>query len=81
MTELFPYCNKYHCVVDGGWSSWRRGPCSKSCGGGTRQRTRVCNNPQPDCGGKECHGPIVDVESCNTNIYPGKTFTYICMYM
>ncbi|MGI5825814.1 MAG: thrombospondin type-1 domain-containing protein [Patescibacteria group bacterium] len=38
---------------NGGWSSWSA--CSPSPGPGTQ--TRSCNNPSPDCGGKNCSGP------------------------
>ncbi|MFZ6028740.1 MAG: fibronectin type III domain-containing protein [Chloroflexota bacterium] len=45
-------------AVDGGWSSWYWTPCSKECrdteGWGRRQRIRLCNNPSPEDGGREC---------------------------
>ncbi|CAL8103250.1 unnamed protein product [Calicophoron daubneyi] len=48
-------CNRGPCAVNGAWGSW--GPwthCSKSCGGGQRQRTRRCDNPAPAYGGENC---------------------------
>ena len=55
-----------YCVVDGGWTNWSVGNCSKSCGGGVQLKTRSCSNPLPSCGGKNCDGvPEVTVE-CNT---------------
>ena len=45
------------CIVDGGWSSWMLGPCSKTCGGGIQNYTSVCDNPKPSYGGEECDGP------------------------
>ena len=44
-------------VVDGGngpWGNW--GNCSVSCGKnkGVRSRERLCNNPAPVNGGKDC---------------------------
>ena len=59
-----------HCVVDGGWSSWTCGSCSKTCGG-TKTCTRRCNNPTPACGGNDCPGSKVDERSCLIN-NPGK---------
>ena len=43
-------------VVDGGWSDWNTGKCSVPCGGGIKEKFRLCNNPTPSCGGKECSG-------------------------
>ena len=61
-------------VVDGGWSEWRLGPCSKTCGGGIQNYTRVCDNPEPSCGGEKCAGPsIYTIQTCNDNNCPGKT--------
>lgn len=49
------------------WSSWTR--CTKSCGGGIQQRTRRCNNPRPENGGRDCSvlGPAREERSCNTH--------------
>ena len=42
-------------LVDGKWSRWGKwGTCSVSCGKGIQTRTRACNNPAPQNGGKEC---------------------------
>ena len=68
--QVYTYFN--HCVVDGGWSPWKYGPCSKSCGGGTQQRTRVCDNPAPSCGGNDCSGLSVDKSECNNHCCPSK---------
>merc|ERR1712215_207581 len=44
-------------AVDGGWSGWSGwSKCSADCGPGTKYRYRLCNNPQPKNGGKECKG-------------------------
>ena len=53
-------CNRLHCTicavlstVDGGWSDWTQwGSCSASCDGGTHEKSRGCNNPSPENGGK-----------------------------
>ena len=60
------------CVVNGGWSSWIREPCSKTCGGGMQNLTRECNNPRPLCGGNSCNGDSVQQKRCNDNCCPGK---------
>ena len=61
-------------VVNGGWSNWTLGPCSKTCGGGMRNSIRVCDKPKPSCGGKECVGLSVSThqEKCNDICCPSK---------
>ena len=64
--QLFP-------VIDGQWSeygSWSN--CSASCNGGSRNRTRVCNNPSPTNGGLDCVGDAEDFEDCNLHLCPGE---------
>lgn len=46
-------------IVDGGWSGF--GACSKVCGGGIQ--TRLCTNPAPVNGGKDCEGSAS--KACN----------------
>ena len=53
----------------GSWAGWSRwGSCSKSCGGGVRQRTRPCTAPK-EGGGTEpcglCKGEGEEKETCN----------------
>ena len=61
-------------VVDGGcsnWSNWTE--CSLTCGGGTREKHRTCDNPEPQNGGKDCDGLGESVtENCNLDPCPGK---------
>jgi len=64
-------CNGQACVpactpVNGGWTDWSCTACSATCGGGTQTCTRSCANPPPSCGGSDCSGPAVQVQSCNT---------------
>ena len=63
-------CNTQSCEtctpVDGGWTEWVNGVCSKTCGGGTLTATRSCSNPQPSCGGKACTGDASKQDVCNT---------------
>ena len=42
-------------LVDGHWSGWNEwGQCSEECGFGNQTRNRLCNNPVPADGGKNC---------------------------
>ncbi|KAL5005196.1 hypothetical protein ScPMuIL_018652, partial [Solemya velum] len=53
------------CPVHGGWSMW--GPwtyCSEMCGGGTKERSRECNNPKPSKGGDSCAGEAKNQTEC-----------------
>lgn len=61
-------CNLFPCPVHGNFSSWSIfSVCSKSCGNGTKTRTRNCSNPFPEHGGKNCSlvGPLKEVLNCN----------------
>ena len=59
-------------VVDGGWSSWTEGSCSKTCGDGIRIDNRTCNNPTPNCGGLHCTGSSTREKPCNESCCPSK---------
>ncbi|XP_032380766.1 hemicentin-1 isoform X2 [Etheostoma spectabile] len=64
-------CKERSCPVDGKWSSWVSwGACSVSCGGGTRQRTRLCASPAPQHGGRQCEGNDVYIDFCNSDPCP-----------
>ena len=80
---MYSYKHRYSYAVDGGLSSWRLGPCSKTCGGGTQEYTRVCDNPKPSCGGKECYGLTFysHKELCNDFCCPGKVFLVIAIIL
>ena len=52
-------------ILDGNWS--RFGTCSKACGGGTQ--SRMCSEPAPANGGKDCIGD--STKECNTQVCPG----------
>ena len=53
-----------HIIVNGGWSEWTYGPCSKTCNNGVRTKNRICNNPPPSCGGEQCSGVANVKEVC-----------------
>ena len=61
--------------VDGGWGPWGTwGPCSATCGGGTRKKLRNCDKPKPQNGGKSCNSDgsaNEKSESCNSASCPG----------
>ena len=56
----------YYCIVNGGWSNWSIGNCSKLCDGGVKKKTRSCSNPTPSCGGNSCVGKTIETVDCNT---------------
>ena len=39
---------------------------TKTCGGGTKTRSRECNNPPPSDLGKDCQGENVESRDCET---------------
>merc|ERR1719309_1791426 len=46
------FCNQHNCPVDGVFGQWTHwSSCSKSCGTGSRDRTRDCDSPAPEFGG------------------------------
>ena len=67
-------------IVDGVWSSWTEGSCSKTCGVGIRINTRICNNPSRTCGGLLCEGTSTRKVPCNESCCPGKIII-VTLYM
>nr|XP_056721510.1 coiled-coil domain-containing protein 27 [Euleptes europaea] len=62
--EVAP-CNKDKCPVDGMWSTWASWtPCPASCGLGVVRRSRQCNSPSPENGGRKCSGHGYEESSC-----------------
>ena len=60
-------------LVHGGWSGWQPwSTCSTSCGGGERFRARLCNEPEPAYGGRDCIGSAEQTDFCNTESCPSK---------
>jgi len=71
-TNCAKMCGLCVLPVHGSWGSWGTySSCSKTCGGGTQIRTRVCDNPSPSNGGRSCRndGKILDIghsKQCNS---------------
>lgn len=62
--------------VDGGWSSWSE---FSACVNGQQYHNRVCTNPAPANGGKDCVGPSVETQSCVVPVppSPASSFPYL----
>ena len=59
-------------LVDGRWSGWSAwSPCSVTCGNGRQERTRRCDTPVPEYGGKFCDGPAKEYHNCEEDDCPG----------
>ena len=57
--------------VNGNWNNWSEwSSCSKTCGGGTKTRTRTCTKPAPAHDGAYCGGESTDEQNCNTQSCP-----------
>ncbi|XP_034329440.2 SCO-spondin isoform X1 [Magallana gigas] len=64
-------CEKNTPPINGGWSGFGSyGSCSRSCGGGTKTRSRTCTNPAPQWGGDNCPGSSTSSQACNTHSCP-----------
>uniref|UniRef100_A0A8C7VD96 Adhesion G protein-coupled receptor B1b n=1 Tax=Oncorhynchus mykiss TaxID=8022 RepID=A0A8C7VD96_ONCMY len=62
-------CFLKDCPVDGRWLSWSSwGSCSKTCGGGSQQRQRMCEGPY--FGGEPCPGERGELRRCNEKRCP-----------
>ena len=58
-------------IVNGGWGEWSLWTdCPVSCDGGTQERSRVCNSPEPEFGGDDCAldgSSDLETQACNEN--------------
>ncbi|XP_034554181.1 adhesion G protein-coupled receptor B1 isoform X5 [Notolabrus celidotus] len=62
-------CFLGECPVDGKWQPWSLwSGCSKTCGGGSQQRNRICYGPF--FGGQPCPGDREEVRQCNEKRCP-----------
>ncbi|XP_065663761.1 uncharacterized protein LOC100199496 isoform X2 [Hydra vulgaris] len=60
-------CSKEQCFKprDGHWNKWESwSNCSDSCGNGFMKRVRVCDDPEPKYGGKNCTGSEKEINKC-----------------
>jgi len=63
-------CSNSHCPRDCLMDSWTGcTPCSRSCGGGAQERTRIAL-AQPQYGGKGCPTNLRQMRNCSTNPCP-----------
>lgn len=67
-------------LVDGGWGPWSPwNTCTVTCDGGVQSRKRLCSDPAPKYGGKDCIGDGTMSEVCNTQSCPiGKDWRLGC---
>ncbi|XP_077986992.1 hemicentin-1-like [Glandiceps talaboti] len=64
-------CNPRACPINGQWGSWMPWEeCTKTCGQGSRSRSRLCNDPPPQFGGRSCQGTAVEQVLCNIKPCP-----------
>lgn len=67
--RIFPILVFLSLIVDGNWSAWSAwSTCSKSCKQGEQSRTRECNSPKPQYGGKKCEGSAREKTVCNKDV-------------
>ena len=61
-------------IVDCQWDIWQPwSSCTKTCGGGNKQRGRTKIQDE-SCGGIACTGNSIDQIDCNTQCCPGNIF-------
>ncbi|XP_023377508.1 thrombospondin-2 [Pteropus vampyrus] len=64
-------CQGPPCPIDGRWSPWSPwSACTVTCAGGIRERTRVCNSPEPQHGGQACVGDVREQQMCSRRTCP-----------
>ena len=48
--------------------------CTRNCGGGQKERYRICDSPSPSNGGSQCSGQSQKTVPCNTHQCNGMSF-------
>ncbi|XP_070574887.1 SCO-spondin-like [Ptychodera flava] len=62
--EQYGECNSSPCPIDGQWSAWGEWTaCTRTCGGGSRTRSRSCSDPPPAFGGVDCDGDSSETDT------------------
>ena len=75
MIEVYITSTYFHSLaVNGGWSSWNYGTCSKTCGSGIRISRRSCSRPYRWCGGRTCSGDSQSSNYCFIRNCPGMIY-------
>ena len=67
--------------VNGGYGPWSPfSSCSKTCGSGSKFRTRSCNNPEPQNNGQSCEvlGDSINTQTCSLGVSSTKVFGKGC---
>ena len=60
------FINSLHYKVNGVWGSWGAwSTCNGTCGQGTQNRQRSCDNPSPQYGGSTCDGISSSSQNCS----------------
>ena len=61
-------------IVQCEWNDWQIGPCSKTCGGGTRINHRTKKTEEAN--GGNCEGEATIEEVCNAQVCPRRFLEY-----
>ena len=69
-------CNSNNYEVDCTWTSWKSwSACTKSCGGGTRMKSRI--KSVTETYGGTCKGNATEIQVCNEQKCPGKIASHL----
>lgn len=85
LTEHLMRHSWFSCLsVDGGWHEWSQWTeCTVTCGGGNKERTRTCTNPEPSGGGANCIGNLNETLTCGDDACSSKYVfreLYVCSH-
>ena len=83
VTWIFPpsyfYLKSFPEIINGNWGQWRIWTdCSEPCEGGTKTRTRFCNDPEVENGGDECTTNDSYVETVHNTGLQQQTASQTC---